>query len=213
MSAYQDAAATNYAGVWGQRLGFGTRPALLMIDFMEGYCRQGFPLYAATAAAAAIEAESLLRVAREQGVLVIHTNIRYQPDHFLDGGMWLRKAPVLQGLVAGAAAAECCSKLLPQAHELVFSKQYASAFFGTSLASTLYAAGIDTVLLAGFSTSGCIRASAVDAIQHGFRPMVVRECVADRHAGPHEANLFDIDSKYGDVVSKEAACAYLRDCG
>ncbi|VDZ63484.1 N-carbamoylsarcosine amidase [Serratia odorifera] len=91
----------------------------------------------------------------------------------------------------------------------MLSKQYASAFFGTALAPMLVTLGVDTLLLAGCSTSGCIRASAVDAVQHGFRTIVVRQCVGDRHPGPHEANLFDIDSKYGDVVDKEQAIDYL----
>lgn len=98
----------------------------------------------------------------------------------------------------------------PLADEVVLSKQYASAFFGTALAPLLVAQGIDTLLMIGCSTSGCIRASAVDAVQHGFRAMVVRECVGDRHPGPHEANLFDIDSKYGDVVHKREALDYLN---
>lgn len=93
---------------------------------------------------------------------------------------------------------------------MVLSKQYASAFFATSLAPLLHAQGVDTVVLAGCSTSGCIRASAVDAMQHGFRTIVVRECVGDRHNDPHEANLFDIDSKYGDVVSRQEAMQQLR---
>ncbi|MNP34028.1 Maleamate amidohydrolase [compost metagenome] len=100
--------------------------------------------------------------------------------------------------------------MAPRDGEPVVSKQYASAFFGTSLASLLHAQGIDTLVLAGCSTSGCIRASAVDAVQHGFRTIVVRECVGDRHPAPHEANLFDIDSKYGDVVSRQEAMEQLQ---
>jgi len=101
--------------------------------------------------------------------------------------------------------------VLPQADEVVITQQYASAFFGSSLAPMLHAQGIDTVVLAGCSTSGCIRATAVDAVQHGFRTIVVRECVGDRHPAPHEANLFDIDSKYGDVVSKQEAMSKFRE--
>ena len=89
------------------------------------------------------------------------------------------------------------------------TKQYASAFFGTSLASTLVAMGIDTLIITGCSTSGCIRATAVDGVQHGFRVMVVRDCVGDRHPAPHEANLFDIDSKYGDVIGLDETLGYL----
>jgi nicotinamidase-related amidase len=91
----------------------------------------------------------------------------------------------------------------------VVTKQYASAFFGTTLASQLKALGVDTVLIAGVSTSGCVRATAVDACQHGFVPLVVRDAVGDRHPGPHEANLFDLQAKYAEVVDLEAAAAYL----
>jgi maleamate amidohydrolase len=111
----------------------------------------------------------------------------------------------MKAMVEGNVLAEFCEGVEPAAGELVIVKQYASAFFGTSLASHLHAQGIDTVIMAGCSTSGCIRASAVDAVQHGFRAIVVRDCVGDRHPDPHNANLFDIDSKYGDVVSREEA--------
>ena len=141
---------------------------------------------------------------------MVHTNIRYQPPHFADGGVWVRKAPVMKDMVEGNPLAAFCEAVAPQAGEVVLSKQYASAFFATSLAPLLHAQGVDTVVLAGCSTSGCIRASAVDAMQHGFRTIVVRECVGDRHSDPHEANLFDIDSKYGDVVTRQDAMQQLR---
>ncbi|MFB4394366.1 MULTISPECIES: N-carbamoylsarcosine amidohydrolase [unclassified Pseudomonas] len=202
-------ASDNYQGVWGQRIGFGNKPALLMIDFMQGYTTPGAPLYAEGVVTAVEQAAGLLAQARESGTLVVHTNIRYQPGHFADGGVWVRKAPVMKDMVEGNPLAAFCAEVAPRAEETVISKQYASAFFGTSLASLLHAQGVDTVVLAGCSTSGCIRASAVDAVQHGFRTIVVRECVGDRHPAPHEANLFDIDSKYGDVVSRQEAMQHL----
>ncbi|WP_434625838.1 N-carbamoylsarcosine amidohydrolase [Azospirillum sp. B2RO_4] len=200
-------ASDNYKGVWGNRIGFGERPALLVIDFMQGYTTEGAPLYAPGVVSAVAETAELLDAARRHGVPVVHTNIRYHPGHFADGGMWVRKAPVMKDMVEGNPLAAFCPEVAPRADEVVISKQYASAFFGTSLAPMLHAMGVDTVVLAGCSTSGCIRASAVDAVQHGFRTIVVRECVGDRHDGPHEANLFDIDSKYGDVVGKREALA------
>ena len=112
-----------------------------------------------------------------------------------------------QGAADLAAFAE---GLEPVAGETVISKQYASAFFGTSLASTLTALGVDTVLIAGLSTSGCVRASTVDCCQHGFVPVVVREAVGDRAPGPHEANLFDLQAKYAEVASLADALNYLR---
>lgn len=205
-----DTLSDNYRGVWGQRLGFGRRPALLAIDFMQAYTTEGAPLFAPGVVSAVEESRELLACARRTGIPVIHTHIRYHAGHFADGGLWVKKAPVMKDMVAGNPLAAFCPPAAPLADEVVLSKQYASAFFGTALAPLLVAQGIDTLLMIGCSTSGCIRASAVDAVQHGFRAMVVRECVGDRHPGPHEANLFDIDSKYGDVVHKQEALDYLN---
>ncbi|BEN68542.1 MULTISPECIES: N-carbamoylsarcosine amidohydrolase [Serratia] len=205
-----DTLSDNYRGVWGQRIGFGRRPALLAIDFMQAYTTEGAPLFAPGVVSAVEESRELLACARRTGISVIHTHIRYHAGHFADGGLWVKKAPVMKDMVAGNPLAAFCPPVAPLADEVVLSKQYASAFFGTALAPLLVAQGIDTLLMIGCSTSGCIRASAVDAVQHGFRAMVVRECVGDRHPGPHEANLFDIDSKYGDVVHKREALDYLN---
>ncbi|RTE95317.1 N-carbamoylsarcosine amidohydrolase [Serratia marcescens] len=205
-----DTLSDNYRGVWGQRIGFGRRPALLAIDFMQAYTTEGAPLFAPGVVSAVEESRELLACARRTGIPVIHTHIRYHAGHFADGGLWVKKAPVMKDMVEGTPLAAFCPPVAPLGDEVVLSKQYASAFFGTALAPLLVAQGIDTLLMIGCSTSGCIRASAVDAVQHGFRAMVVRECVGDRHPGPHEANLFDIDSKYGDVVHKREALDYLN---
>lgn len=207
----EQTANDNYQGVWGQRIGFGQKAALLMIDFMRGYTTEGAPLFAPGVVSAVAESVELLTSARHHGIPVVHTNIRYHPGHFADGGIWVKKAPVMKDMVEGNPLAAFCEEVVPREDEVVISKQYASAFFGSSLASMLHAQGIDTVVLAGCSTSGCIRATAVDAVQHGFRTIVVRECVGDRHPAPHEANLFDIDSKYGDVVSKQEAIARFKE--
>ncbi|MDI6029133.1 N-carbamoylsarcosine amidohydrolase [Corticibacterium sp. UT-5YL-CI-8] len=203
-------ASDNYKGVWGNRIGFGTKAAVLVIDFMKAYTTEGAPLYAPGVVAAVEKTPVLLEAARGNAVPVIHTNILYRAADCADGGIWVKKSPVMTAMVAGNPLAEFCESVEPLAQEPVFTKQYASAFFGTSLAPMLHAQGFDTVILAGCSTSGCIRASAVDAVQHGFRTIVVRDCVGDRHEGPHEANLFDIDSKYGDVVSLDEAVSYLK---
>jgi len=200
-------AEANYQGVWGNRIGFGQRPALLVVDFLKAYTVEGAPLYAPGVVEAVAKTPALLDAARKAGIPVIHTRILYLAENCADGGMWVKKAPVMKAMVEGNVLAEFCEGVEPAAGELVVVKQYASAFFGTSLASLLHTQGIDTVVMAGCSTSGCIRASAVDAVQYGFRTIVVRDCVGDRHPGPHEANLFDIDSKYGDVVSRDEAIA------
>ena len=202
-------AEANYQGVWGNRIGFGQRPALVVIDFLKAYTIEGAPLYAPGVVEAVAQTPALIASARASRIPVIHTRILYLAENCADGGMWVKKSPVMKAMVEGNVLAEFCEGVEPAAGELVIVKQYASAFFGTSLASHLHAQGIDTVIMAGCSTSGCIRASAVDAVQHGFRAIVVRDCVGDRHPDPHNANLFDIDSKYGDVVSREEAIAEI----
>jgi maleamate amidohydrolase len=203
-------AGQNYAGVWDNRIGFGRKPAVVVIDLLQGYTLPGAPLYAPGVVRCVKEVPALLKAARKQKVPVIHTRVLYNPANFEDGGVWIRKAPVLKALVPGNKYAEFCPEVKPPKGETVIVKNYASCFFGTSLAATLTAQGVDTLIITGCTTSGCIRASAVDAVQHGFRPIVVRECVGDRHDDPHNANLFDINAKYGDVVSKAEAIAYLN---
>lgn len=204
----QKSAAENYAGAWGNRIGFGQKAALLLIDFVKAYTCEESPLYAAGVAPAVSETKQLLESARKCGVLVIHTRVSYQTPGFENGGMWVRKSPVLKCLAEERYAA-VCDGVEPAPGEIVVPKQYASAFFGTSLAALLTANSVDTVIVTGCSTSGCVRATAVDGVQHGFRVIVPRECVGDRHPDPHEANLFDIDSKYGDVVGKSEVLSFF----
>lgn len=204
--------AQNYRGVWGERIGFGRRPSLLVVDFLKAYTLKDSPLFAAGVVEAVAHTPELLIAARKADIPVVHTRILYFAPDCADGGMWVKKAPVMKAMVEGNVLAEFCAGVEPAEGEPVIVKQYASAFFGTSLASLLRAQGTDTVVIAGCSTSGCVRATAVDAVQHGFRTIVVRECVGDRHPDPHNANLFDIDSKYGDVVLKEEAIASIGRC-
>ena len=202
----------NYRGVWGSRVGFGVRPVLLVVDFVKAYTIKDSPLYASGVEPAVEKTVELLAVARKRDIPIIHTTSSYQTSTFINGGVWIKKAPVLK-ILAEKPYSEFCDAVEPLANELVVTKQYASAFFGTSLSSTLTAANIDTVIVTGCSTSGCIRATAVDGAQHGFHVIIPRECVGDRHPSPHEANLFDIDSKYGDVVSMNQVIEYLNRCG
>ncbi len=198
----------NYEGVFDGRLGFGKRPAVLVIDFIGAYTTPGSAFYAPPVVEAIAETVAVLDAARRAGVPVIYTRVIYGPGG-LDGGIFVQKVPALRTLVEGEPLAAIVAELTPAPDDVVINKQYASAFFGTALAPMLTALGVDTVILAGCSTSGCIRASAVDGMQHGFRVIVPRECVGDRHAAPHDANLFDINSKYGDVTSKADVLAYL----
>ena len=198
----------NYRGAFDGSLGFGKRPALILIDFVEAYFDKASPLYAGVEATLA----SALRVrdaARSAGIPVIYTNVVYQAGG-ADGGMFYRKVPALEVFESGNPLGSWPQGLEPADNEIVVSKQYASAFFGTSLAATLTAGGIDTLIITGITTSGCVRATCIDTISHGFIPIVVREAVGDRHDGPHEANLFDMNAKYGDVVDESAVIDHLR---
>lgn len=205
----------NYArGGFGGALGFGVQPALLIVDFVRAYLVEGSPLYAAVEEARAA-CERLLAACRRAGVPVVHTNVAYQPGG-RDGGLFIRKVPALHCFERGAARPELAAfaaGLEPLSGETVVTKQYASAFFGTSLASTLTAMRVDTVLIAGVSTSGCVRATAVDCCQHGFAPFVVREAVGDRAPEPHEASLFDLQAKYAEVVGMATVERYLAQPG
>mgnify|MGYP001268872879 CR=1 FL=1 len=187
----------------------GRRPALIVIDFVGAYLNRGSPLYAGVEAARDA-CKTLLVAARKAHIPVIHTNVVYQPGG-RDGGVFFRKLPPLSCFERGLhpELAAFGEGLEPAEGETVISKQYASAFFGTTLGSTLAALGVDTLLIAGVTTSGCVRATAVDACQHGFIPLVVRDAVGDRHPAPHEANLFDLQAKYAEVISLETAQNYL----
>jgi maleamate amidohydrolase len=198
----------NYERAYGKRVGFGDRLALILVDFVEGYFDPACDLYSGVEETLA----SALRVraaARAAGIPVILTNVVYHPLA-IDGGRFFEKAKPLRYFLSGSPMGAWPKGLEPYPDELVISKQYPSAFFGTSLASTLTSLGIDGVLLTGVTTSGCIRATCVDAMSHGFRTAVVAEAVGDRHAGPHEANLFDMNAKYADVVSEAEVIAHLQ---
>lgn len=200
----------NYTGVFDGRVGFGRRPAVLVVDFVEAYLQPGSPFHAADVPGAVEQTVAVLAAARARAVPVIYTTVSYQAGG-VDGGVFIEKVPALKLFIGGGGAlGQIAAAIPPQDGDIVITKQYASAFFGTSLAATLTSLGRDCVILTGCSTSGCIRATAIDGVQHGYRVIVPRECVADRHPGPHEANLFDIDAKYGDVVPRAAVLDYLN---
>jgi maleamate amidohydrolase len=204
--------AKNYErGGFTKRLEFGTRPALVVIDFVKAYVMEGSPLFGGEGCLSAQRgAVALLGAARAAGIPVVHTNVAFQPGG-RNGGVFFRKVPALASFEEGRfpERAAFADGLEPIQGETIITKQYASAFFGTTLAATLTALGVDTLLLAGVSTSGCVRATGVDTCQHGFIPVVVRDAVGDRAPGPHEANLFDLQAKYAEVVGLDEAKAYL----
>jgi nicotinamidase-related amidase len=191
-----------------RRVGFGVRPAVLVVDFVIGFTDPASPLAGNfdTEIAATVR---VLRAARRARVPIFFTTVAYD-EECREAGVFVRKVPSLRYLVRGTRWVELDPRLGRRSSETLLEKQFASAFFGTSLASQLTTLGIDTVIVTGVTTSGCVRASAVDALQHGFRAIVPRECVGDRAPGPHDANLLDIDGKYGDVVDVGEVLTYLK---
>jgi maleamate amidohydrolase len=192
---------------FGQKIGRGKRPALLVVDFVNGFLDPSI-FGGGSIAEAAQRTRPLLESARSKGLPIVFTRIVYAEDGS-DAGVWCEKAPRLKTLTESASASQVVDFLAPRAGELVVRKTQASAFFGTDLSSYLTYKSVDTVIIAGCTTSGCVRATVVDAISYNFRPIVVAHCVGDRAAGPHEANLFDIGQKYADLIELDEAVKWL----
>ncbi|HQZ16658.1 MAG TPA: N-carbamoylsarcosine amidohydrolase [Vicinamibacteria bacterium] len=195
----------------GSRVGFGSRPAVVVVDYIVGFTDPKSPL-AGDFANELRATRSLLNAMRRRGAPVFFTTTAYDKA-MTEAGVFVRKVPSLAVLQRGSRWVEIDPSLKRRRNEVVIEKQYASAFFGTPLASTLHAQGVDTLIVAGCTTSGCVRATAVDGLQHGLRVIVPRECVGDRAAGPHEANLVDIDGKYGDVMAVKDVIALVERAG
>ncbi|WP_083884048.1 isochorismatase family protein [Nocardia higoensis] len=200
--------AADYAHAgFGGALEPGSRPALVLVDPARAYIDPECSLYAGVEDS--VEAmRTLLEAVRAAGFPVVVTEVRLRADG-ADAGVFFRKAPSLRAFCEGSPFAEFIDGLAPAADELRLTKKYPSAYFGTTLASYLSAAGIDTVLIAGLSTSGCVRATALDTMQHGFVPIVVADAVGDRDPVVHAANLFDISQKMGEVWDLARALEYL----
>jgi maleamate amidohydrolase len=185
---------------FGGSLAFGTAPALVIVDMALAYIEPGAPLYI-DAPALLPNIAALADAARGAGAPVIFTRVEYQAGIAgADGGYFYRKVRALRCFDAGNRLGDFDPRLAPQPGDMVLTKQYPSAFFATHLASTLTAMKVDTVIVTGVSTSGCVRATALDALCHGFVPFVPRDACADRSAAVHEGNLFDLQAKYAEVV-------------
>jgi maleamate amidohydrolase len=192
----------------GQSVTLGERPAVLVVDFSRGFTDPGSTM--GSDLTQEVEAtKRLLAAAREREIPVIFTTIGFEPN-LKDGSLWLEKAPGLAELIVGGKWVEIDPRLERREEEIVILKKGASAFFGTNLPSILVSQGVDTVIMCGATTSGCIRATAIDLLQYGYPTLVPRECVGDRAQGPHDANLVDIQAKYADVVSVEEVLAYVE---
>jgi maleamate amidohydrolase len=197
-----------HGAAFSGRVGWGGRPAVLVVDLVRAYTEPGGPFELPEPGPAVEATAALVGAARGAGHPVVWTVVRYGRG-LADGGLFARKVPALAAFAGDADGGWGELVLEPEPGETVVVKQYASAFFATSLAPTLHAAGVDTVVVAGVSTSGCVRASATDALGHGLRPQVVRQACADRTAELHEQNLRDLDAKYADVVDLPEALAHL----
>jgi len=192
----------------GASVTLGSRPCVLVIDFSCGFtdpaCALGSDLTPQVEAT-----RRLLDAARARGLPAVFTTIGFDAS-LKDGGLWLQKVPTLGDLQMGGRWVEIDERLGRREDETVIVKKGASGFFGTNLASVLVTQGVDTVILCGATTSGCVRATAIDLLQWGWPTLVPRECVGDRAQAPHDANLFDIQAKYADVVGVEDALAYVE---
>jgi maleamate amidohydrolase len=190
------------------RAGFGRRPALVVVDMSVGFTDPESPLHC-DLEDVVVAIERLLTATREARLPVVYTTVAYDDAAKERAAVFIDKVPALLTLAAGSRWVDIDPRLEPQPGEPVVTKLFASAFFGTPLASMLAAQQVDGVIVTGASTSGCVRATALDALQHGYRVVVPREAVGDRNASAHEANLYDIDAKYGDVLPLRDVIAFL----
>lgn len=191
---------------------WGARPALLLIDFAQAYYEPTSPLYGGEGCVTARdEAVDLLKAARATQTPVIFTEVEYQCGG-ADGGAFYAKVPALSCFDTGNTLAGLVDGLTVEKNDLLITKQYPSAFFGTSLAAMLQFQKIDTLILCGLTTSGCVRATCIDSISSGFVTLVAKDACGDRASGPHEANLFDMSAKYADLLTTQEAAAYMQSC-
>lgn len=186
----------------------GTRPAVLSIDLMRAYFDPESPLCLPSGSCLGVAA-AVIAAARRGSAPVVHTQVRYSAGG-RDGGVFIRKVPALRALIGDSPEGRIMPEVAPLPDETVILKQYASAFFGTSLSSLLQAQGVDPVIIIGTSTSGCVRATAVDAIQHGFIPIVVSDGVGDRTEDVHQGSLYDLQAKYAEVMDSQSVIDYLQ---
>lgn len=195
---------------FGLKIGYGEQPALVVIDLVQGFTDPDLPLGADLSSQLA-ETRRLLDAARSAEIPVYYTTVAYDERDLRDAGIWAKKMAGIMTLRTGMPEVEVDPSLGRLPGEPLIVKKYASAFFGTDLLSRLNSLRIDTLLIAGCTTSGCVRATAVDAVQNGFRPMVVQEAVGDRSQAAHDQSLFDLNAKYADVVGVEDVLGYLSD--
>ena len=197
---------------FGQKIGFGERPALIVIDMIKAFTKPDMPLGANLDSQLAAQAP-LIDVAHERDIPVIFSTVIYHDRDLKDAGIWALKMKGTLSLKAGTDATDVDPRLDMQDNDSLLVKKYASCFFGTDLVPRLMSQRVDTLIITGCTTSGCVRATAVDAVQNGFRPIVVREAVGDRSVSAHEQSLFDLNQKYADVCSLDETLQYMKTVG
>jgi nicotinamidase-related amidase len=197
---------------FGLRMGFGERPALIAIDLIKAFTDSTRPLGANLDSQIAATSR-LIDAAHERRIPVIFSTVRYDDKDLADAGIWALKQRGSITLRNDTDGSVVDPRLPVGPEDSILLKKYASCFFGTDLVSRLVSRRIDTLVIAGCTTSGCVRATAVDALQNGFRPMIVTEAVGDRSQAAHDQSLFDLNAKYGDVVSLDQTLHYLRTVG
>jgi len=194
---------------FGLKLGFGRHPALVIVDIIQAFTDPDMPL-GSEMGKEIIETNRVIDACREANVPMFFTTTAYDDAALKDGGVWVLKQKGAATLRSGTPAVELDPRLHYQQGDSLLVKKYASCFFGTDLLSRLISHGCDTVLIAGATTSGCVRGTAVDAVQNGFRPIVIKEAVCDRSVAAHEQSLFDLEAKYCDVVPIDEVLDYLK---
>jgi maleamate amidohydrolase len=197
---------------FGIKIGFGERPALIVIDMINGFTDASMPLGAPLESQLAAQ-KPLIDAAHERNIPLIFSTVIYNDHDLKDAGLWAIKMKGTLTLKAGTTAVEVDKRLDMRPTDSLLVKKYASCFFGTDLASRLMNLHADTLIITGCTTSGCVRATAVDAVQTGFRPMVVKEAVGDRSQAAHEQSLFDLNAKYADVVGLDETLQYMKTVG
>lgn len=194
---------------FGLKLGFGKRPALVIVDIIQAFTDPEMPL-GSEMGKEIVETNRVIDACREAGVPVFFTTTAYDDAGLKDGGVWVLKQKGASTLRSGTPEVELDPRLHYQQGDSLLVKKYASCFFGTDLLSRLVSHECDTVLITGATTSGCVRGTAVDAVQNGFRPIVIEEAVCDRSIAAHKQSLFDLQAKYCDVIPIEEVLDYLK---
>jgi len=193
---------------FAHRLGLGVAPALVIVDFVVGFTDPAH-FGGGNICPAIRRTVALLQLARARSWPVAHTRVVYADDG-ADAGVFASKVPSLRRLTEASPLSQTVPELAPAPGELLIRKRQPSAFFQTGLASWLGYRRVDTLFVAGCTTSGCVRATVVDACSHDLRPVVVTDCVGDRAIGPHEASLFDMGQKYADLMALDAVGQQAR---